>query len=135
MAAKPVGSAIADNRGVSMMGSALEKAGLVDTLNAASSWTVFVPSNGAFARMPEEQLVAIAGDRERMTLLLRNHIVAGRLSSEQISGTHNTLAGSKVTVTDDKGTTIVNSIARVVCANVKTTNAAVYFIDTVLTPS
>lgn len=132
MAARPVASALAGNTGMSTLTDALERAGLVKSLDAATALTVFAPTNQAFENMPAEQWRAVRTDRKRLAAMLSGHMVARRLSPEQLPGTYDTLGRAKVTLAKAGTALKVNGSATVVCANVQTMNATVYFVDTVL---
>jgi uncharacterized surface protein with fasciclin (FAS1) repeats len=135
MATDPVATAASNNPLLSTLVTAVQTAGLVDTLNSAPEVTVFAPVNDAFAKIPEADLKAVLADKPTLTKILTNHVVAGKLSPDQIAGTHETLAGTELTVTGsgDKFT-VGKESAQVLCGNVPTANATVYIVDTVLMP-
>lgn len=130
--------------------SAVQAAGLVDTLNGAGPFTVFAPTNAAFEKIPaatRESLMAPAG-KEALTGILTYHVVAGNVSAaalaEQItagggSATLTTVQGGtltaraeadgSITLTDAAGNT-----ARVVQADVAASNGVIHAIDTVVMP-
>jgi uncharacterized surface protein with fasciclin (FAS1) repeats len=120
---------------LSTLVTAVKKAGLVDTLNSASSITVFAPDNAAFAKLPAATLDKVLADKAELTKILTYHVAAGRLTpAELASGTTiKTLEGGSITPTLTNGTYTVNG-AHVICGNVQTANATVYIIDSVLTP-
>jgi uncharacterized surface protein with fasciclin (FAS1) repeats len=135
MATDPVATAASNNPLLSTLVTAVQTAGLVDTLNSAPEVTVFAPVNDAFAKIPEADLKAVLADKPTLTKILTNHVVAGKLAPDQIAGTHETLAGTEITVTGsgDKFT-VGKESAQVLCGNVPTANATVYIVDTVLMP-
>lgn len=130
--------------------SAVQAAGLVDTLNGAGPFTVFAPTNAAFEKIPaatRESLMAPAG-KEDLTGILTYHVVAGNVSAaalaEQItagggSATLTTVEGGtltaraeadgSITLTDAAGNT-----SRVVQADVAASNGVIHAIDTVVMP-
>jgi uncharacterized surface protein with fasciclin (FAS1) repeats len=130
--------------------SAVQAAGLVDTLNGAGPFTVFAPTNAAFEKIPaatRESLMAPAG-KEDLTGILTYHVVAGNVSAaalaEQItagggSATLTTVQGGTltaraeadglITLTDAAGNT-----SRVVQADVAASNGVIHAIDTVVMP-
>lgn len=130
--------------------SAVQAAGLVDTLNGAGPFTVFAPTNAAFEKIPaatRESLMAPAG-KEDLTGILTYHVVAGNVSAaalaEQItagggSATLTTVQGGtltaraeadgSITLTDAAGNT-----SRVVQADVAAANGVIHAIDTVVMP-
>ena len=72
-------------------------------------------------------------DKAKLTAVLTYHVVPGQLSPSQIDGTHATAEGSDLKVTGSGDNLMVND-AKVICGGVKTANATVYLIDTVLMP-
>lgn len=134
MAKVPVATAAAGNPLLSTLVTAVKQANLVDTLNAAPAVTVFAPTNDAFAKIPKADLDKVLADNATLTKILTFHVVPGKLSPEQLAGTHKTLQGGELTVTGSGTSFTVNGTSAVVCGNVQTTNAVVYVIDTVLMP-
>ncbi len=135
MATAPVATAASANPLLATLVTAVKKADLVDTLNSAKDITVFAPTNDAFGKIPKADLDALLADKPNLTKVLTNHVVQGKLSPENVSGTHKTLAGTEITV---KGSgedfTVGKENAKVLCGNVPTANATVYIIDSVLMP-
>ena len=113
--------------------AAVQAAGLVDTLKGTGPFTVFAPTNDAFAKLPKKDLDAVLNDKAMLTKVLTNHVVAGRLDPMQLAGTHDTLAKTELKVTGS-GEVFMVGDAKVVCGNVQTMNATVYIIDSVLLP-
>jgi uncharacterized surface protein with fasciclin (FAS1) repeats len=136
MTTAPVATAASANPVLSTLVTAVGKAGLVDTLNNAPAITVFAPANSAFAKIPAATLnTLLATPQGELTTILKYHVVSGRLSPDQLDGTHPTLEGGTLSVTG--GAVLgfqVNGSSNVVCGNVQTANATVYIIDTVLSP-
>ncbi len=134
MATAPVASAASNNPVLSQLVGAVQKAGLVDTLNSAQDITVFAPTNDAFAAVPKKTLdAAMADPNGLLTKVLTNHVVQGRLAPGQLAGEHTTLAGTTITV-KGSGEDFTVGDAHVVCGDVQTANATVYIIDGVLLP-
>lgn len=115
--------------------AALKAADLVDTLNGAGPFTVFAPTNSAFAKLPAGTLDAVLADKDLLTSILLYHVVSGRvLASDvvQLSGI-NTLNGRvSVTVNDDG--VFLNGNVKVVITDIQATNGVIHVIDTVLLP-
>ena len=105
---------------------------LVDTLDNGQ-FTVFAPVDSAFARLPPETLDSLQTDAARLTDLLTYHVVPGQLSPTNIDDTHQTLQGGDLSVTGPPDRIRVNN-ALVLCGGIRTANATIYLIDTVLTP-
>lgn len=135
MAADPVATAASNNPALSTLVTAVKKAGLVDTLNSAQDVTVFAPTNDAFAKIPEADLNKVLADKKALTGILTYHVVEGRKTPADLaSGSFTTLQGGTVTTKGGGSDYMVNG-ANVVCGNVRTGNATVYIIDTVLMPA
>ena len=105
---------------------------LVDTLNGGE-FTVFAPTNAAFAKIDPATIEKLKTDAPLLTKILTYHVVPGQASPEQVVGTHKTVQGANVTVSGGGNDLKVNN-ASVVCGGVQTANATVYMIDTVLMP-
>ena len=135
MATAPVASAASANPLLSTLVTAVTKAGLVDTLNGQKSLTVFAPTNDAFGKIPPKTLKAVLADKPTLTKILTYHVIAGALAPDQLAGTHKTLEGGDLTISgNDPDFVVGTQKASIVCGNVKTANATVYIIDTVLMP-
>ncbi|PWI16874.1 fasciclin [Streptomyces sp. Act143] len=136
MAQDPVATAASNNPALSTLVSAVKKAGLVDTLNNAQNITVFAPTNDAFAKIPKATLDKVLNDKAQLTKILTYHVVGQKLTPQDLEkGSFETLEKSKLTTSGSGESYTVNDSAKVVCGNVKTANANVYIIDTVLMPS
>ncbi len=135
MATAPVATAASANPVLSTLVTAVKKAGLVDTLNAANGITVFAPENSAFAKIPSATLSGVLANKGELTKILTYHVVSGRYTAAQLASgmTLKTLEGGTVTTAMTGGTYTVNG-ADVVCGNVQTANATVYIINSVLMP-
>lgn len=135
MAAAPVATAASANPVLSTLVTAVKKAGLVDTLNAANGITVFAPDNSAFTKIPSSTLDSVLANKGELTKILTYHVVSGRYTPAQLASgrTLKTLEGGTVTTAMSGGTYTVNG-ANVVCGNVQTANATVYIISSVLMP-
>jgi len=135
MAKDPVATAASNNPALSTLVTAVKKAGLVDTLNNAQNITVFAPTNDAFAKIPKATLDKVLNDKAQLTKILTYHVVGQKLTPKDLeNGSFTTLEKSKLTTSGSGESYTVNDSAKVVCGNVKTANANVYVIDTVLMP-
>jgi len=136
MAQDPVATAASNNPALSTLVAAVKKAGLVDTLNNAQNITVFAPTNDAFAKIPKATLDKVLNDKAQLTKILTYHVVGQKLTPANLeNGSFDTLEKSKLTTAGSGESYTVNDSAKVVCGNVKTANANVYIIDTVLMPT
>ncbi len=140
MAQDPVATAASNNPilktlTATVSGKYNPKVNLVDTLNGGK-FTVFAPVDTAFAKLPKATLKALATPQGAKTLqtVLTYHVIPGQLSPSQIDGTHKTVEGGTVTVTGSGNNIKVNDSTSVICGGVKTANATVYLIDSVLMP-
>jgi len=135
MATAPVATAASANPLLKTLVSAVGEAGLVDTLNSADALTVFAPTDDAFGKIPADTLNGLLMDKKALTTVLTHHVIAGKLSPDQLAGTHETLAGDTIKVEgSDDNFTVAGANAKVLCGNIPTANATVYVIDTVLVP-
>ncbi|MET9496241.1 fasciclin domain-containing protein [Streptomyces sp. NPDC006552] len=135
MAKDPVATAASHNPALSTLVSAVKKAGLVDTLNNAQDITVFAPTNDAFAKIPKADLDKVLNDKAMLTKILTYHVVGQKLAPKDLEkGSFATLEKSRLTTAGSGESYKVNDSADVVCGNVKTANANVYIIDSVLMP-
>ncbi|MFH8612191.1 fasciclin domain-containing protein [Streptomyces sp. NPDC018029] len=135
MAEDPVATAASNNTALSTLVTAVKKAGLVDTLNNAENITVFAPTNDAFAKIPKADLDKVLNDKAQLTKILTYHVVGEKIAPDDLkNGSYETLEKSKLTTSGSGESYKVNDSADVVCGNVRTANANVYIIDTVLMP-
>jgi uncharacterized surface protein with fasciclin (FAS1) repeats len=136
MATAPVATAASANPLLSTLVSAVQAAGLVDTLNSAQDITVFAPSNDAFAKVPAADLEALLADKEMLTQVLTYHVVGQPVTPEDLgtAGPFDSLQGAPVTASGSGEEFVVNENSNVVCGNVQTANATVYIVDSVLMP-
>ena len=136
MATAPVATAASANPVLSTLVSAVQAAGLVDTLNTAEDITVFAPSNDAFAKIPAADLQALLADKAALTKVLTYHVVGEPVAPADLGtgGPFTSLEGSPVEATGSGEDFTVNETSKVVCGGVQTANATVYIVDTVLMP-
>jgi uncharacterized surface protein with fasciclin (FAS1) repeats len=130
----PAATAASNNPLLSTLVTAVTEAGLVDTLNSDGPFTIFAPTNDAFAAIPADDLDAVLADQELLTSILTYHVVAGEsLDAAALgsAGSADTVNGASLEFGAD-GTT-VNGVD-VLCSNVVTANATVHIIGEVLMP-
>jgi uncharacterized surface protein with fasciclin (FAS1) repeats len=133
----PVATATANSPVLTTLASALSgglnpEVNLVDTLNGGE-FTVFAPTNDAFAKIDAATIDQLKTDSALLTSILTYHVVPGQAGPDQVVGTHTTVNGADLTVGGIGDHLTVNN-ANVVCGGIKTTNATVYLIDSVLLP-
>lgn len=116
---------------------ALTTAGLVETLQGPGPFTVFAPTDEAFAKLPKAQLDALLGNREALKGVLLYHVVPGRvLSSDAVKldgRTAKMVSGDEAKITVMGGTIMVNQ-AHVTKADIETANGIIHIIDAVILP-
>ncbi len=119
------------------LAAALEAAGLVETLQEEGPFTVFAPTDDAFAALPEGTLqeLLLPENKDQLIKILTYHVVAGKVMSGDLeSGKVKTVEGSEVKVKVSKTGVNVNN-ATVVKADVPASNGIIHVIDTVILPS
>ncbi|MFG1808041.1 fasciclin domain-containing protein [Streptomyces sp. NPDC049040] len=136
MSKDPVATAASNNPALSTLVAAVQKAGLVDTLNNAQNITVFAPTNDAFAKIPKATLDKLLADKAMLTKVLTYHVVGQPVKAPDAlgHGTYTTLEKGTLTTAGSGESYKVNGTANVVCGNVSTANATVQIIDSVLMP-
>lgn len=138
MADDPAATAASNNPALSTLVSAVTAAGLGDTLNGAGPFTIFAPTNDAFAKIPAATLNSVLADPTgALTKILTYHVIAGKsLNAEELAkaGTETTVEGGTVKIAESGDTIEINGTSAVVCGNVKVGNGTVQIIDTVLMP-
>jgi uncharacterized surface protein with fasciclin (FAS1) repeats len=115
---------------------AAREAGLAETLANEGPWTLFAPTDRAFAQLPAGALENLLADRQRLTEVLLYHVVPGRVTSDQITGQIHarTAQGSMLEVRPAHGTVAVGQNAEVITADLHASNGVIHVIDTVLMP-
>jgi uncharacterized surface protein with fasciclin (FAS1) repeats len=138
----PVATAASNNPALSTLVQAVTAANLGDTLNTTDDITVLAPANPAFEAVPADALNGLLADTAALTTVLTHHVIPGRLTPEELAGTHTTLNNDEVTIEGSgedfslaMDSTVVGMEASVICGNVQTANATVYIIDQVLKPA
>ena len=116
------------------LATALTKAGLIDTLKGDGPFTVFAPTDDAFAKIPADQLNAILADKDKLTAILTYHVVPGKvLAADVVKLTSaKTVQGSEVTISTKDGVKVDN--ANVIKTDIKASNGVIHVIDTVIIP-
>jgi uncharacterized surface protein with fasciclin (FAS1) repeats len=122
------------NPDFSTLVTAIKAAELVDTLSGPGPFTVFAPTNEAFAKIPAETLKAVLADKAKLTSILTYHVVSGKVMAADVAKMDDakTVQGSKVEI-DAKDGVMVNN-AKVTSADIECSNGVIHVIDTVLMP-
>lgn len=119
------------------LAAALQKAGLVDTLKGKGPFTVFAPTDDAFAKLPAGKVDDLLKpeNKEKLKAILLYHVVSGKVTSKQVvtMNSAKTVNGETVKIEVKDGKVIINN-ATVVKADVEASNGVIHVIDTVLLP-
>src|SRR5690242_14647606 len=117
------------------LASLLTKAGLAGTLQGKGPFTVFAPTDAAFAKVPQATLASLAKNKTKLRAVLLYHVVKGKVTAAQAMKLHSakTLEGKSLTIRVSGGKVIVGG-ATVVKANVKASNGVIHVINKVLIP-
>lgn len=114
--------------------AAVKAAGLVDTLKGPGPFTVFAPTDDAFAKIPKADLDALLANKEKLTAVLTYHVVPGKVMAADVKpGMVKTVQGSDLTVAVDGGAVKVDN-ATVVKTDIQTSNGVIHVIDSVIMP-
>ncbi len=115
------------------LAAALTEAGLIDTLKGPGPFTVFAPTDAAFAKIPKADLDALLKDKAKLTAVLTYHVVPGALMSKDVkAGMVKTVQGSNLNVTTAGGVMVNN--AKVTGTDIVADNGVIHVIDTVVMP-
>ena len=113
--------------------AAVQAAGLVDTLKGPGPFTVFAPTDEAFAKIPKATLDGLLKDKAALTKILTYHVVSGKVMAKDVKpGMVKTVQGSDITLATAGGVT-VNGV-KVIAADVAADNGVIHAIDTVIMP-
>lgn len=117
------------------LATALETAGLVETLKGQGPFTVFAPTDEAFAKLPAGTVEALLKDKEKLTRILLYHVVAGRVMAEDVVKLKSTktVQGSQVSI-QVNGNNVRVDKANVIKTDVAASNGVIHVIDTVIIP-
>lgn len=115
--------------------AAVQAAGLVDTLKGAGPFTVFAPTDEAFAKLPEGTVEALLNDIPKLTKILTYHVVSGKVMAADVVNltSAKTVEGSEVKIDASNGVKINDS--NVTTADVAADNGVIHIIDSVLLPA
>ena len=115
--------------------TAVQAAGLVETLSGEGPFTVFAPTDEAFAQIPADQLSALLADKEALTAVLTYHVVAGKVMAEDVVklSSATTVNGQDVDIKVWDGAVMIDD-AQVTTADIDTTNGVIHVINKVILP-
>lgn len=117
------------------LATALQAADLIETLEGKGPFTVFAPTDEAFAKIPKEKLDALLKDKKALQGVLTYHVVAGDVGSSEVVklDSAKTVQGQAVRIKTDGGKVHIND-ATVVKADIRCSNGVIHVIDSVLLP-
>jgi uncharacterized surface protein with fasciclin (FAS1) repeats len=114
--------------------TAVKAAGLVDTLKGKGPFTVFAPTDAAFAKLPKGTLDALLADKDKLAKVLTYHVVAGKVMAADVkAGKVKTVEGQSLTVSTEGGVKVDG--ANVVKTDIVASNGVIHVIDTVVLPN
>jgi len=116
------------------LATALQAAGLVDTLKGAGPFTVFAPTDEAFAKLPAGTVEALLKDKAKLTKILTYHVVAGQKNAADVVAAKSltSLEGKALTIDTTSGVKVGG--ATVTATDIMASNGVIHVIDTVLIP-
>ena len=113
---------------------AVQEAGLVATLKGKGPFTVFAPTDEAFAKLPEGTLEALLQDKQKLAAVLTYHVVPKKVMAAQVKpGQVKTVQGQSLTISTMGGAVMVDN-AKVVNTDIVASNGVIHVIDTVVLP-
>jgi len=118
------------------LAAALEAAGLIDTLKTGGPFTVFAPTDEAFAKLPAGTVDALLKDKQKLKQILLYHVVPGRVAAKDVVKlrTAKTAQGSSVKITVNGGKVMVDG-ANVIKTDIEASNGLIHVIDSVILPN
>ena len=124
----------ADAGGFTTLVTALQAAGLEETLKGQGPFTVFAPTDAAFAKIPPAELDALLKDKEALTKVLTYHVVPGKVMAADVAKLRSakTVQGQSVTIDTRKGVKVDE--AKVLKTDIVASNGVIHVIDSVIVP-
>lgn len=123
---------------LSTLVAAVKAAGLVDALNGEGPFTVFAPTNEAFAKLPKETVESLLQPEnvEKLRQILLYHVVPGKVVAKDVVGLKaaKSAQGQQIAISVKDGTVILNGSSKVVATDMDATNGVVHVIDSVILP-
>ena len=126
------------NPDFSTLVAALKAAGLVDTLSGTGPFTVFAPTNAAFAKIPKADLDKLLADKAALTKVLTYHVVAGKVMAKDVLTMNGkgakTVQGQEVMIGVAGSNVTLNGSSKVTAVDIEAKNGVIHVIDTVIMP-
>ena len=134
-AGNTIAAIVSNDPNFSTLLAAVQAAGLTQTLAQPGPYTVFAPTNAAFAKIPADQLQALLNNPAQLRAVLLYHVVPGRVTAAQVTrlSSARTVQGAAVRINASGGTVRIND-ATVTRADVRASNGIIHVVDTVLLP-
>jgi uncharacterized surface protein with fasciclin (FAS1) repeats len=137
MTSKDIVDTAVANGSFKTLATALKAAGLVETLKGAGSFTVFAPTDAAFAKLPAGTVETLLKpeNKDKLRRILTYHVVAGKVGSSEVTKMNSakTVSGDAIMIAVKNGSVMVND-AKVVTPDVAASNGVIHVIDSVLMP-
>lgn len=132
--------AVADGRFTTLV-AAVQAAGLAETLSGEGPYTVFAPTDEAFAALPEGTLdsLLLPENKQQLTDILLYHVVPGKVMASDVAGLDGTMAdtaleGQQIGINVDMGSVYLNETTKVIITDIEASNGVIHVIDSVLLP-
>jgi uncharacterized surface protein with fasciclin (FAS1) repeats len=132
--AKDIVDTAVDAGNFKTLAAALSAAGLIDTLKGPGPFTVFAPTDAAFAKIPKAQLDALLADKAKLVAVLTYHVVPGKVMAKDVrSGQVKSVQGSELTIVVGNG--VMVDSAKITSTDIVADNGVIHVIDSVVLPN
>jgi uncharacterized surface protein with fasciclin (FAS1) repeats len=133
---KTIAEVVSSDANFSTLLAAVKAAGLVETLSGKGPFTVFAPTNEAFAKIAKADLEALLKDKAALTKVLTYHVVAGKVMSGDVVKLKEakTVQGQNIAIEVKDGAVMLNAKSKVTKVDIETSNGVIHVIDTVILP-
>jgi uncharacterized surface protein with fasciclin (FAS1) repeats len=117
--------------------AALGAADLAETLQGEGPFTVFAPTDDAFAKLPEGTVEALLGDIPSLTNILLYHVVSGKVLAADVLGLSEAeaVSGELINIRVEDGKVLLNGSSQVIITDIEASNGVIHVIDTVILPA
>jgi uncharacterized surface protein with fasciclin (FAS1) repeats len=136
--AKSIVELAVGSKDLSTLVAAVKAAGLVETLGGKGPFTVFAPTNEAFAKLPKEVLADLLKpeNKDKLTAILTYHVVSGNVLAKDVVNLKaaKSVQGSPIAIAVENGTVKLNGSAKVIKTDIMGSNGVVHLIDSVILP-
>jgi len=126
------------NGNFNTLAAALEAAGLIETLKSDGPFTVFAPTDEAFAKLPDGtvEMLLLPENKDKLVAILTYHVVAGKVTAAEVVklDSASTVNGADVQITVVDGNVLINE-SRVVMTDIYASNGVIHVVDTVILPN